>query len=92
MPVDKTLLDLMACPHCRAELRAEMSGTPPAEWIVCTRAECALAFPVKDGIPVMLIEEARRACPSCGTARDWDPKKDVVRCPKCGAEHAAARG
>lgn len=51
--VDPLLLELLRCPlpH-HAVLRAE------AGELVCT--ECGAAFPVRDGLPVMLIDEARR--------------------------------
>jgi hypothetical protein len=77
MPVPKDLLSLMACSFCKSEL-AEDGAT-----LRCRNAECGLIFPVKDEIPVMLIEEATRACPKCSATRDW--KDDVLSCPKCSA-------
>jgi uncharacterized protein YbaR (Trm112 family) len=54
MPVDKVLLEILVCPSCRGdiELRQESDG----EVIVCL--QCGLRYPVRDGIPVMLVEEA----------------------------------
>ncbi len=78
MAVARELLDLMVCPLCHADLR--MEGTD----IACTRAECALVFAVKDDIPVMLIDDARRPCPKCAASRDWDEKSDTLSCSKCG--------
>ena len=52
--LDKDLLDILACPACRAEVRLE--GAPPQERIVCT--SCGKRYPVRDGIPIMLVEEA----------------------------------
>jgi hypothetical protein len=51
--MDKKLLDILACPLCKSPLlyRAE------AQELIC-KAD-GLAFPVRDGIPVMLEEEAR---------------------------------
>jgi len=57
--VDDDLVALLVCPKCRAPLRAA------AEELVCTGAQCALAYPVRDGIPVLLIDEAR----ATGSAR-----------------------
>jgi tetraacyldisaccharide 4'-kinase len=53
--MDARLLDLLACPVCKGPLRhlREAGG----EELLC-RAD-RLAFPVRDGIPVMLEEEAR---------------------------------
>jgi uncharacterized protein YbaR (Trm112 family) len=51
--LDKKLLDILACPLCKGPLQWRHD----AEVLVC-RAD-RLAFPVRDGIPVMLEEEAR---------------------------------
>lgn len=52
--IDKDLLEILACPACRAEVRLE--GEAPKERIVCT--SCGKRYPVRDGIPIMLVEEA----------------------------------
>jgi uncharacterized protein YbaR (Trm112 family) len=52
MPVPDELLAILVCPVCRHGLR------PEGEELVCTG--CGLRYPVRDGIPVMLAEEARR--------------------------------
>lgn len=51
--MDTRLLDILACPLCKGPLVYRKD----ASVLVC-RAD-RLAFPVKDGIPVMLEEEAR---------------------------------
>ena len=48
--IDKELLDILACPLCKTEVRLENDK------IVCTN--CGRRYPVKDDIPVMLIDEA----------------------------------
>jgi uncharacterized protein YbaR (Trm112 family) len=55
--VDPKLLEILVCPLCKGKLvyRKEVRE------LVC-RAD-RLAYPVKDGIPVMLEEEARRLPP-----------------------------
>lgn len=50
----RELLEILVCPKCRGDLEYR---TDPEE-LVCNR--CALAYPVKDDIPIMLIEEARK--------------------------------
>lgn len=50
--LDQRLLDILVCPTCRADL--EHKGRRHV--LVCTG--CGLQFPVRDGIPVMLPEEA----------------------------------
>jgi uncharacterized protein YbaR (Trm112 family) len=52
--LDSKLLDILACPLCKGPL----AWHSDAQQLVC-RAE-RLAFPVRDGIPVMLEEEARK--------------------------------
>jgi uncharacterized protein YbaR (Trm112 family) len=56
VPVDKELLEILACPSCRGDVELQEDGG--AEWIVCL--QCGLRYPVRDGIPVMLVEEATR--------------------------------
>jgi len=54
--LDPSLLEILACPSCRSPLRVDNA----AEELVCTSAECGLAYPVRDDIPVLLIDEARK--------------------------------
>jgi uncharacterized protein YbaR (Trm112 family) len=54
MPVDKQLLDLLICPSCRGNVEYR----PEPEQIVCLK--CGLRYPVRDDIPVMLIDEAEK--------------------------------
>ena len=48
------LLDIMQCPECGGNLGEDVA----ASVLVC--ADCGLQYPVRDGIPVMLVEEAIR--------------------------------
>ncbi|MCB1625261.1 MAG: Trm112 family protein [Pseudomonadales bacterium] len=52
--MDHRLLDILACPLCKGPLQHARS----AKVLVC-RAD-RLAFPIVDGVPVMLEEEARQ--------------------------------
>ena len=52
--IDQELLDILACPKCRADVKLE------GERIICTNPQCGLLYPVRDGIPVMLIDEAEK--------------------------------
>ncbi|MFF2655595.1 Trm112 family protein [Streptomyces sp. NPDC058045] len=54
MPLEAGLLEILACPACHAPLEEA-----DAE-LRCTGEECSLAYPVRDGIPVLLVDEARR--------------------------------
>lgn len=53
--IDQELLAIMQCPSCTGTL-AERPD-PPA--LMCS--DCGLQYPVRDGIPVMLIDEATPA-------------------------------
>ncbi|HEX3514914.1 MAG TPA: Trm112 family protein [Trebonia sp.] len=54
MELEDWVLDIIVCPKCHAALRAEDAASE----LVCTG--CGLAYPVRDNIPVLLIEEARK--------------------------------
>jgi hypothetical protein len=58
MPLEAGLLEILACPECHASLRETSEDGRPE--LVCTAADCGLAYPVRDGIPVLLVDEARR--------------------------------
>ncbi|MEW6170103.1 MAG: Trm112 family protein [Candidatus Omnitrophota bacterium] len=50
--IDKELLAILACPACKADVELK------DEKIVCTK--CKRRYPIKDGIPIMLIDEAEQ--------------------------------
>ena len=52
MPIDKELLAILACPKCKGEIKPIDKG----DGLVCQA--CRLMYPIKDDIPVMLIDEA----------------------------------
>lgn len=54
MTIDKELLDILACPKCKGDVRLTESG----DGLVCH--SCKLKYPIKDDIPVMLIDEAEK--------------------------------
>ena len=56
--IEPWLREILRCPACRAELRDEAGPSGPE--LVCTGPDCALAYRVDDGIPVLLVDEARR--------------------------------
>ncbi|MFD7028178.1 Trm112 family protein [Streptomyces sp. NPDC059917] len=59
MPLEAGLLEILACPACHAPLR-DRSADEDAPELICTGQDCGLAYPVRDGIPVLLVDEARR--------------------------------
>ena len=54
MNLDPALLDIIVCPDCRGALAVDETASE----LVCT--SCGLAYPVRDDIPVLLVDEARR--------------------------------
>jgi len=53
MAVSKELLDILVCPKCKGELHLNDSQ----DALICKH--CRLVYEIKDGIPIMLIDEAR---------------------------------
>ena len=58
--MDARLLDILACPLCKGPLQP---GTDAGGKVLVCRAD-RLAFPIRDGIPVMLEEAARQLLPT----------------------------
>ncbi|GGV46407.1 MULTISPECIES: Trm112 family protein [Streptomycetaceae] len=58
MKLEPFLLEILVCPECRAPLTE--GGTEEQPELLCTGDSCGLAYPVRDGIPVLLVDEARR--------------------------------
>lgn len=53
MSIDKKLLEILACPKCKGEVRL----TESEDGLTCD--VCKLLYEIKDGIPIMLIDEAK---------------------------------
>lgn len=51
-PITDELLALLACPKCKSALVRQ------ADRLVCTRPDCRLRYPIREGIPILLIDEA----------------------------------
>jgi uncharacterized protein len=67
MAIDTTLLALLACPSDdHAPLREESRGG--AEVLVC--AHCASSYPIRDGIPVLLLDDATPGPNGLGNAAE----------------------
>jgi len=52
MAVDPELLEILACPNCKAAVTLVKNGTA----LKC--GVCKRVYPIKDDIPVMLVDEA----------------------------------
>ena len=53
--IDDELLSILACPACKTPIRME------ADRLICDT--CGRRYPIRDGIPVMLIDEAEQGPP-----------------------------
>lgn len=57
LQLDPVLLEALACPDTHhAPLTVGTPGDPEADALTCT--ECGRVYPVRDGIPVLLLDEA----------------------------------
>lgn len=54
MALKKDLLDILACPKCKGDvlLKEDLEG------LVCQ--SCKLLYEIRDGIPIMIIDEAKK--------------------------------
>ncbi len=52
--INKELLDILACPKCKGSLKI----TDKEDGLICEK--CKLLYEIRDDIPVMLIEEAKK--------------------------------
>jgi uncharacterized protein len=55
--LDEKLLEIIVCPQCHGDLSPV--ETPEGGELVC-QGSCGNAYPVRDGIPVLLVDEARK--------------------------------
>ena len=69
MTLDAELLEILVCPNDRGELDHELDP----EVLVCRT--CGYRYPVRDGIPVMLIDEAEKPGTGRSTRRSTSKKK-----------------
>ncbi len=52
--ISKELLEILACPKCKGDVHMNEAG----DGLTCPA--CGLLYPIRDGFPVMLVEEAIR--------------------------------
>jgi uncharacterized protein YbaR (Trm112 family) len=53
MAISQELLDILVCPLCKAPVKLMADG----QGLKC--AQCRRVYPIKDDIPVMLVDEAK---------------------------------
>lgn len=54
MPISPELLEILRCPKCKSEVKIDAEETR----LTCVNSRCSLVYPIRDEIPVMLIDEA----------------------------------
>ena len=52
--IDQVLLDILVCPKCKTRVKLE------GDRLACQNAACGLRYPVRNDIPIMLIDEAEK--------------------------------
>jgi len=52
MTIDERLLEILACPVCKADVKLKEDGSG----LKCVK--CKRVYPIKDDIPIMLVDEA----------------------------------
>lgn len=64
MAVDPELLEILRCPYCVSGDTRKPGADPgrldlvrDGKWLVCTESDCGRKYPIREEIPVMLIEE-----------------------------------
>ncbi len=53
MTISKELLDILVCPKCKGDIDLNEAK----DGLICDR--CRLLYEIRDGIPIMLIDEAK---------------------------------
>jgi uncharacterized protein YbaR (Trm112 family) len=53
--ISDDLLAILVCPACKTKVELVKET-----WLVCSNHECNRKYPIRDGIPIMLIEEGDR--------------------------------
>jgi uncharacterized protein YbaR (Trm112 family) len=54
MAISPELLEILRCPKCKSEVKIKDDQSS----LKCVNPECSLVYPIRDEIPVMLVEEA----------------------------------
>ena len=72
MKLDPVLMEILVCPDCKGTLRADEAN----DELICTG--CGLIYPVRDDIPVMLVDEARREASTAAPGETADEGSDAA--------------
>ena len=69
--METRLLEILVCPICKGSLKHDRQQNE----LTCRRDR--LAFPIRDGIPIMLEDEAREFDPNARQSTPAQPDTDV---------------
>ena len=53
--LSEELLAILVCPECKTKVDLVHD-----HWLVCQNPDCRRKYPIRDGIPIMLIEEGNK--------------------------------
>ena len=81
MKLDPVLLEILVCPDCKGSLTVDQDH----DELICNG--CGLIYPVRDNIPIMLVDEARRPALKA-TAAEPPPEPAGSEIPPADAEGA----
>ncbi len=54
MAISPELLEILRCPKCKSKVQIDDAQTR----LKCVNVDCSLVYPIRDEIPVMLVDEA----------------------------------
>ena len=57
--ISPDLLEILRCPHCVRDKEGKLVLVREA-WLVCQEPDCRRKYPIRDDIPVMLIDEGTK--------------------------------
>ena len=72
--ISQDLLDILRCPLNPSETRVLLDK----DFLVCER--CRLKFPIKDGFPVLIVEEAQLP-PACNSIEELPCQREAAQKP-----------
>lgn len=55
MAISPELLEILRCPQCKSKVEIDEASTR----LKCVNPDCSLVYPIRDDIPMMLVDEAK---------------------------------